>query len=297
VNARRREAAAVATDDVTLKGMVDVFMAQHKDSFEILAPVAGAVVGAMALEAASQHVDMKKHEIALLGAGLAFLTGANAKGPMRQLAMGAAAGAACYGMVEVLRQRHPEWLYQQPQRRQAAPADALTRADLENAIGELTRRHQAALAARESEMLEMKQSYEAQIGELRAAVHALLNQLRQERGQPIVEYPPTPTGNDGLPHAIATDGKGLPRASNDNASSNAAPPTIPSSTSLSPEQSGHFAAIYGLLTAEERVRVSAMIAGVSPTLLARVQRDLLSMTPERAVAHLRRNVLPSGVAA
>jgi hypothetical protein len=245
---------------------------------------------------------MKKHEIALLGAGLAFLAGANAKGAARQLAMGAAAGAACYGMVEVLRQGHPEWLYKQPPQRDAAPPDAMTRADLESALTELTRRHQAELAARESAhaqaMREMKQSYEVQIGEMRSAIHALLNELRRERGEPAVEYSATPTAavRDAEPPAVSNQAR-LTAASNDNGAPKTAAAVTSGRPSLAPEQTAHFAAIYGLLTMEERVRVSAMIAGASPTLLATVQRDLLSMTPERAVAHLRRNVFPKGAAA
>lgn len=289
-------------DDEAQKGMVEIFMDRHKDSLEVLAPVVGAAVGAMALEAASQHVNMQKHEIAFVGAGLAFLTGTNAKGAMRQLAMGAAAGAACYGVVEVLRAGHPDWLYKQPPQRQAAPPDALTRADLESALTELTRRHQAELAARESAhaeaMRDMKQSYEAQIGEMRSAIHALLNELRRERGQPVVEYPPAPSVRADPPSPInpTADAPGAP-ASNDNASSTRAPAVTTSRTSLPPQQTAHLGAIYALLTAEERVRVSAMIATASPTLLATVQRELLSMTPERAVAHLRRSVFPSGAAA
>src|SRR5262249_53157563 len=153
------------------KGMVEIFMGRHRDSLELLAPVVGAAVGAMALEAASQHVNMEKHEIALLGAGLAFLTGTSATGPMRQLAMGAAAGAACYGVVELCRLGHPDCLSKQPPQQQGAPSDGLTRADLESALTELTRRHHAELAARDSAhaeaMREMKQSYEAQIGEMK----------------------------------------------------------------------------------------------------------------------------------
>jgi hypothetical protein len=71
----------------------------------------------------------------------------------------------------------------------------------------------------------------------------------------------------------------------------------PSPVSIAPEHVPHFAAIYGLLTAEERVRVSAIMASAPPSLLAKVQRDLLSMTPARAVEHLRRNVFPAGVVA
>lgn len=85
------------------------------------------------------------------------------------------------------------------------------------------------------------------------------------------------------------------RASNDNEPQ----PTSPRGAApvIAPQHVPHFAAIYSLLTAEERVRVSSMMATASPSLLTKVQRDLLSMTPARAVDHLRRNVFPAGVVA
>ena len=86
------------------------------------------------------------------------------------------------------------------------------------------------------------------------------------------------------------------RASNDNAPQ----PTTPRRSAapvIAPQHVPHFAAIYSLLTAEERVRVSSMMATAPPSLLTKVQRDLLSMTPARAVDHLRRNVFPTGVVA
>jgi hypothetical protein len=306
VSARRRNEVAAVVDDVPQKGMVEIFMDRHKDNLELLAPFVGAAVGAMALEAASQHVAMKRHEIALVGAGLAFLTGANAKGPMRQLAMGAAAGAACYGVVEVLRQIQPEWLYEHPQPesapRQAAPPDAMTRTDLKNALAQLNRRHQAELAAVEAahveRMREMKQSYEAHIGEMQSAIHALLNELRRERGEPIREPASTSVADTNVRPQVTAEESSRAVPSNDTAPPKTASivPT-PTRASIEPDQAAHFAAIYGLLTAEERKCVSALIAGASPTMLAAVQRDLLSMTPERAVTHLRRNFFPSGAAA
>jgi hypothetical protein len=296
VSARRRSEVPALVEDDPRKGMVEIFMERHKSSIEALAPLVGAAVGAMALEAASQHVAMKKHEIALLGAGVAFLAGANASGPLRQLAMGAAAGAACYGLVEVLREGHPAWLYKQPKpeaaQRQAAPPDAMTRADLDNALARLNEGHQAELAA-------IRQSYEAQIGELQSAVHSLLNELRRERGDDAVESaavtaakrlsaasaPPTTESP-----VAATESSGPADARRGMPERDAATET---GASIGVDQAAHFGAIYSLLTTEERVRVSSMMAGVSPAMLAKVQRELLTMTPERAVTHLRRNVFPS----
>ncbi len=88
------------------------------------------------------------------------------------------------------------------------------------------------------------------------------------------------------------------RPSNDNAPARTAPRAAPAApVTIAPEHVPHFAAIYARLTAEERVRVSSLMASAQPSLLAKVQRDLLSMTPDRAVEHLRRNVFRAGVVA
>lgn len=87
--------------------------------------------------------------------------------------------------------------------------------------------------------------------------------------------------------------------SNDNARPSQAP-TAPVASravvNIAPNRAAHFGAIYGLLTAEERVRISTLMATVSPTRLARVQRELLAMSPDPPCAPPAKRV-PKGAAA
>lgn len=243
--------------------LTEMFMERHKDSIELLAPVAGAALGALALEAMSQHVNMKKHEIALLGAGVAFLAATSSQGATRQLAMGAAAASACYGAVEFLRGAHPDWLYKQPKAepqppQQAAPPDAITHAELERVLAQLQKRHQ-------EEMTKAHHEYESKIAEMRGVIQSLHDQLKRKRdaNEPKRRAPAAPA-------VVAANSDPVVRAKVDTVKERLSP--------------------------EERYGLDQAVSRLSPEQRAHLEQEVFRRPLDESVEYLRTQVIvgPNG---
>jgi hypothetical protein len=289
-------------------------MKREEDSLLVqMSPVLGASIGAAAATMGAEMLLPPKFvPWAPWGtAALGFLTAMNTTGLVRGVATGVAAagasiavlrliGAASQGataVAAVTTASAPE------QQRQAAPSDAVTRADLEIALAALAAKHQADLAERES-------THVVQLRELQTTVHTLLEKLREAdvviasmragggtqpmRGNAELSSGGGPPSIDTMPAPIEQSRGASPTHEGSQvAKSPAALATAVDSQSLSTEEVARFEAIYGLLDEQERRQLSALVANLPKDALAKAQAQLLQLKPHQAVAYLRRKIFPS----
>jgi hypothetical protein len=297
-----------AERDEDPNGIIEEFVSRNAQTIESLMPLVGAAGGAIALEVVSQRVPLKKDALAAVGAGLAFLAGTNATGSTRQLAMGAAAGGACYAIVEALRSRRPKAIYGEPKpveaaTRQAAPS-GISREEFQQALDNLAQQRDAQIAEIKKQsddaVEKLRTAYETRIAEMQTTIHSLLQQLRDasaaraaarnagRRRVPPVHAQQAPVGV--VEEAPALVVEAAPPAVE-------APPVVVDLEPPTDEATARLAVIYSQLTDDEVERLREILTNLAVDALAVAQAHLLSLSTNEAVAYLRDHVLASPKAA
>ncbi len=253
-------------------------MSRHEDTITSVMPLLGAAGGALALEVLSQRVTMKKEALAAVSAGLAFIAATNTTGPARQLAMGAAAAAACYGLVEILRQKRPTQIYgEPPPLRQAAPSDGISREEFQKAIADMTVRRQEEIAsikkAYSDQIAQMHSTSENKIAEMHSAIQSLLRQLRDAKAR------------------LSARNVGPRRVLRDGPSTVASTAIVKAADANMQTAAERLAVVYSLLTDGEATHLQEIMTGLPPDSLATTEGHLLALSPDDAVAYLRGAVL------
>ncbi len=297
---------------------------------KIATPLVGAAGGALAITVATERYGVKREVATFGGAALALAAAQSVTGFPRDLLQAAATAGVCLGVVELLQTLRPSWLYRQPvahepEHRQAAPPpDAITRSDLQQAMAELLKRNQADQVERDKaqaaqlqevqslvrDLVTQLRDAQSEVQRLRAAEAAYLHEREVAAAEAVIArnaaaYDACSFGADEAASfetqddsANATIDAGMGSADEPATAApieeTASPPvTTPDGVTIPPDVVDHFGAIYALLDADERQRLSSVVAQLPKSQLAMAEAQLMQMDPQAAVDYLRTTLFPS----
>jgi hypothetical protein len=298
-------------------------LADHPTTL-LVAPLVGAVGGAVAATAAIERLGVRREVATVGGAMIAFMAARNTSGVAKAVLGGVAIGGLSVGVVELLRTHRPEAIFGKQaapavEHRQAAPLpDAITRTDLVAAIADVQARNAAASVARDKAQLEvmeqMKTMIEDLVGKLRSAqseaesLRAAAKAYDEERnatlgalGEATARAAQFEATIDS--YAIAADDAQAAHVGSveDSVSESgeAAPPVVANAggagaiADMTPDTVAHFQAISALLDDEDRTKLSTLVATMPKDVVEREQEKLATLPPADAVAYLRETVFPT----
>lgn len=150
-------------------------------SVEVLAPLAGAVVGGLGCAFIAARLPIRREAVAVGAGVVGLLVASHTNGIANRVAIGVAAAGASMLAVEILRRIRPDWtLFSAPQR-QAGANDVVTRKDLDEALART-----ADAASSDAPKDEAVQHLDEVNAQLTSEERASLDKLRRTSPHPVV---------------------------------------------------------------------------------------------------------------
>lgn len=274
------------------------------------APLVGAAAGSLAITAAVERYGVPREKLAFAGAAAAFVMAQNGEaGAIKSALTGAAAAGVCIGIIELLEQHRPKFLFGDKPRRDAAPMpspDAISRDDLAKALSDLqvqltaqAREREEALSKQLSEMGDMVRDLVRQLKEAHAEINRLHAEAARRRSRDaarrarMYSVPPerpsvAPSAND---NHVATQPPSAVEAQATaeivEETSVPAEPASPSAVVVTTEEIDSMPAVYALLDAEERKQLSTCIAALPSDEAEQLRAKCAGADPRDVAATLR----------
>jgi hypothetical protein len=276
-----------------------------------VAPLVGAAGGTLVITAAVERLGVPRARISLGGAALAVTLARNVDGAIKDALTGAAAAGVCLGILELLENHRPKFLYGDKPKEATStrpPADTISRADLAKALAELHEKLAAQAREREEAHLKETQELHAIVRDLLArltAANAEIERLhaaarrrsRDASARPHLRQPAPPVeiadAEVPMQPVVESDATSATAASEEKQPVAATAEVAPAADGIAPEDVERMQAVYALLDADERKSLSTLMASMPAEDAEQIRAGFARLDPAEAVAFLRRTFFAS----
>ncbi|MGZ4777667.1 MAG: hypothetical protein ACXV5L_00600 [Thermoanaerobaculia bacterium] len=303
-NRRATRTPTPATEEIIETGSDEMDEQDSSSGFlDAATPILGLVAGGFVAAKGAEKIGVPEKWAPWGVAAVGVYGAIAAQGRMRQAAIGVAAGGISIGIMKAMGML--DLLAAMPSLRQAAamqPAtpsvpNAITRDDLQQALGDAARKNEAQLKELEQQHLaqlsELQRAYESRVEEICGVYSQRLAEKDQTISELLRELRKVQTAGPGIVHRDATvpveEPAPVEAATDTNAEEIAAP--------AEPDAISKAQAIRGQLTADENLQLQQLLATASPEMVALAEAQIANMSADDAVGYLRENVLTSPKAA